>query len=191
MQCKDCNHHHAPGQCSHAHCLCNNSDRENFRQPDIRQLRLEAKVKAVNNCHTYAMELYDKLVPVFTPLVGQKILKADGSLLAKVEKLLPQLESHPVVHIWRNPSNYTLNWTVKTCELFGHKDIASCTYYETSVYVGGLVHGDTLKDITAKQDLRNDYVAEVIQWHREVFKEAQKKADEAKSALWPFGESDN
>ncbi len=156
-----------------------------------RQARLEAKVKAVNRAHAHAVKLYDALVPVFTPLVGCKILKADNTLLQSVQKVIPVVEGgNSSLRVYRNQSNYSLAWTVNASEnIVGQQ---SCLYYEISVYVGNL-DGQVLKDIMdpANQGFRRtDYTAGEIEGKRNVYEEAKKVMEDAKSALWPFGEND-
>jgi hypothetical protein len=148
---------------------------------------LTAKVAAVNKANAYALELYDKLAPLFTPLAGKQIFKATGEFLAKVQKLLPELPCTVPLSVYRRSSDYMLAWTVKTCESIPPH---SCTYHETTVYVGTVHHYAFLTEIAAKPDLRTDYTVEEILAKRETFAAARKIADEAKSALHPFGEGD-
>src|SRR5581483_4429100 len=98
---------------------------------------LKAKVKAVNAAHKHAIVLHQALTEVFRPLVGQQVLKATGDLLQKVEKLLPPNLTQVGLfglHVYRHRSDYSLAWTVKTCEQI--EGAGSCLYYEHTVYVG-------------------------------------------------------
>ena len=148
---------------------------------------LEARVRGVNRANAFANELYPKLVALFTPLIGQKILKADGTLLAKIQKQVDDLGvlGRHEPHVYRYNSPYSLVYTVKTCEdCNGH-----AYYYETSVYVAHLDNGvlTGLYD----QDLRQtNYSADKVIAAREAYEKAKKAADEAQSALHPFGEYD-
>jgi hypothetical protein len=72
---------------------------------DLRDKRLEAKIKAHNRAATRGLELYAALTEIFRPLVGKQVCKANG-LLAKVNALLPKLENTPSLMIYRYSSPY-------------------------------------------------------------------------------------
>ena len=73
------------------------------------KIALDAKVKAVNKANAYATKLYPMLASVFKPLVGQKVLKADGSILAKYAKLMPDFLLAPEgIHVCQHMSKYSL-----------------------------------------------------------------------------------
>jgi hypothetical protein len=152
-----------------------------------RELTLVAKVKATNKANAYAMEIYDKLAAVFAPLVGQKIEKADGGLMAKYAKLLPEFISGVPMHVYRYNSNYSLMYVVKTCESIPPH---GCTYYEASCYVGEMRDG-VLTKLCNRPQLRTDYTVAEVKANREAYKAAQAIADDAKGKLHPFGEYDN
>ncbi len=154
---------------------------------NTRREKLTARVAAVNKANAYANELYVKLADYFRPLVGQKILKADGSLLAKIEKDLPEMASGNELHVYRHRSEYSLAWTVKTCEFMPPH---GCMYHETTVYVADL-KGQTLGELSRPFEARSDYTVEGIEKLREAYETAKKAADNARSALFPFGEYDN
>jgi hypothetical protein len=148
---------------------------------------LEARVRGVNAANQYANDLHSRLVAVFRPFVGQKILTAPGDLLARIKRLVDALDlpSTPRLHVYRDRSDYCLRYVVKSCESDG-----KCGhYYEASVSVGELDHGRLTSLIDAPQ-YRTDYVAAEVVAARETYKEAKRVADEARSALYPFGESD-
>lgn len=153
---------------------------------------LTAEVNAVNLANGYANELLPKLVEFFTPLVGQKIVKADGSLLAKLESKLPVFPAekgrpgqhvHASVMTYRHRSDYSLAWTVKVCwPIPPH----TCTYYERTLYVGDM-SGDTLKEMTKHlEPWRTDYTVEAAVAKIEAYEAAKKAADDARSECWPF-----
>jgi len=148
--------------------------------------KLTAKVAAVNRANEYAARLYAALVEKFGPLVGQKILKADGTLLAKYAGLVPDLPCSPDLHVYRHSSDYSLAWTVKTWTLLPH----SCMYHEVTVYVGDL-RGATLDKMTVHPFTgRTDYSVEEITAKRLSAESAKRVADELRSDLYPFGEED-
>ena len=147
--------------------------------------RLEAKVKATNNAHRYAMELYDKLAPLFADMVGHKVTKQDGSLMAKFAKLLPEFPCTPQLHVYKYGSDYSLMWMVKACEVVN----GQATYYEIGCYVGELRDG-VLTKICNRPELRTDYTVAEVLANRKAYEEAAKVAEEAKGKLYPFGEYD-
>lgn len=150
---------------------------------------LAAKVKAVNKANAEAAKLLPKLVEIFRPLVGQQVLKAAGGLLLKVEKVLPEFPDTHGLMVYRHSSNYNLAWTVKTCENI--EGTHGCLYHEVTIYVGNL-NGCVLTDLnTTQMELRTDYTVEEIEAARKKYEEVRRIADEARSALYPFGEHDS
>jgi len=149
--------------------------------------KLTAKVAAVNRANEYAAQLYTVLAERFAPLVGQKILKVDGSLLGKYAGLVPELPSKRDIHVYRHSSDYSLAWTVKTCEFMPPH---SCMYHEVTVYVGDL-RGQTLEKMTIHPfSGRTDYSVEEITGKRAAYESAKRVADELRGDLYPFGEYD-
>lgn len=155
---------------------------------NTRAEKLACKVAAINRANAYGKEIYKTLTAIFEPLVGEKILKADGSLLAKYAALVPKFEYSHALHVYRHTSDYSLAWVVKTCEpLPPH----SCMYHESVVYIGDL-RGHTLEKLCIHPfDSRSDYTVEEITQKRVDFENAKKALDNARSALYPFGEYDN
>ena len=154
---------------------------------DERPARLAARVKAVNAAHACANEFRKILTDIFRPLVGVKLFKVDGSILAKYVPLLPEFPNRHDLMVYRHRSDYSLAWTVKTCEQV--VGASHCLYYETTIYVGE-VSGVTLKNVNDPCDMKTDYTAADIAAKRETYKVAKKVADDALSALYPFGEYD-
>ena len=144
----------------------------------------KAKVKAVNKAHAYAAKLHEQLTPIFAPLVGQNLFKI-GGLLAKYQKLLPELPSTPSLFVHRHLSDYSLGWTVKTSEDIEGQ--SGCLYYETTVSIGELSHG-VLTKLTPYQPGRTDWTLKEIEDKRETLRAAEKAYNDARSALYPFGE---
>src|SRR5277367_5628074 len=97
--------------------------------------RLECEVSATNEANAYANQLHPKLVEIFRPFVGLPILKADGTLLAKVAKLLPEFPSLPKLHTYKHITTYRLSWVVKTCVVGEKGDYGAAHYHESNVYV--------------------------------------------------------
>lgn len=149
-------------------------------------VRLAARVAAINRANRVAMELYPLLVAVFAPLVGTQVKKQDGDLTARVKKLLPTFPDGPNIMVYRLSSDYSLGFVVKTNEPDGP---FSCLYHETVVYVGNCRNG-VLQNITAAPEHRCDYTAEEVLEKRAAYEAAQKIASALKSALYPFDEYD-
>jgi hypothetical protein len=151
---------------------------------------LEARVDGVNEAHAYANELYPKLAAVFKPLVGKPVEKVTGGLFEKYKKLLPELPSTVPIHVYKNSSNYTLSWVVKSCKTVTQPDgYGHAYYYEATVYIGDLQNG-VLTQLYDPPNFKTDFSAADIAVKRVVYKKAQEIADKAKSDLFPFGEYD-
>jgi hypothetical protein len=161
---------------------------------ESKKKELEAKIEATNLAHAYGNKLRKLLVEFFTPYVGQKIIKADGSLLAKIAAKLPAFpdeKGNPGQHVhasimtYRHRSDYSLAWTVKTCQPIPPH---TCTYYESTVYIGDM-DGDVLKSMTTHmEDWKADYTLADIVAKIEAYEAAQKVADDLKGAVYPFSD---
>lgn len=146
---------------------------------------LAARVRAVNRAHAYAAKLYPQLAEPFRPLVGQKIMKAGGTLMAKYAAMLPKLPYGQGLQVTPHHTDYSLSWTVKTWESVD----GGGYYYDIGVYIGNLRNG-VLTELCKPFEGRTDYDPLEVHAARERYKEAKRLADEAHSALWPFGEYD-
>lgn len=144
---------------------------------------LEADVKARNRANAYAHQLYKDLVEVFTPLVGQNILKKDGTL-RKFVKLPDFPNSQTDLMVYKDIGDYSLAFVVKTKEPCGE---FSYLYREAVVYVGSLQDG-VLVELSSPFTGRTDYTVQEIESKRQVYKAAKKIADDARDDLFPFGE---
>jgi hypothetical protein len=155
---------------------------------------LDAKVAACNKANARALSLWDTMANFFVPYVGTKILKADGTLLAKIAGKMPAINSHGVHQIYRLFSNYSLCWVVRTCETspdrWGTDGIGN--YWETKVSVGDL-EGDKLKALASKPNplyYRTDWTAAEIEAARAEWKMLDKMARDARDKFSLFGEFD-
>jgi hypothetical protein len=152
---------------------------------------LAAEVSAVNLGNAYANELYPLLRDFFTPLVGTKIVKADGSLLAKlklpefpVNKGRPGQHKDADITTYKYSSDHSLAWVVKVCWPITQYD---CTCYDLKVYIGEVRDG-VLKEVSArcKSEGRTDYTVEEILGKVKAYEAAKKVADDALRACYPF-----
>lgn len=156
----------------------------------LRLDRLTARVKVMNGANKIANEMYVILAKKFAPLVGKKILKADGTLMAKYADLEPPAngdsQGFESVRYYRDSSRYALGWSVYVCCKFAEDERQTA---ERIIRVGELA-GDVLKNICEPPAHPTNYTVEDVLAKRERFRIAEKEYNEAKSALFPFDEYD-
>ena len=152
---------------------------------------LAAKVAAVNAANAHANYLAPLLAAALAPFMGQQIDKVEGGLLQKVKRALPVLvldANSPALQVYRDPSNYSLRFTVKTCELYGEH---SCVYHEASVFVANLRGGVAEQwGDTSPALLRTDHTEAEVFALRQALDDARKAFSAAECALYPFGSFD-
>jgi len=152
-----------------------------------RESLLQARVIARNRANAIANDLQPKLIDVFRPLLGEKILKQDGGLMTKVAKLLPEFPKEQGVRVWHHSSTYSLAWCTDVCQ---HVEGAeSCIYEERHFYIG-TIDGAYLTELSELVEFRTDYTVEEITELRKTFKQKEKEYEAAKGKLYPFGEGD-
>lgn len=149
--------------------------------------KLAARVKALNKANEIANEIFPKLQSIFKPYIGQKIIKGDGTLLAKIVEKVVILPNTGTLRITRPRNDYTLRWAVSVCEHFCETTVV---YEEAQVYVGDVSGGILERLAVDSLNLRTDYTVEEVEQKRETYREAKKVADTAFSALCPFDEFD-
>jgi hypothetical protein len=145
---------------------------------------LQAKIEARNIANRIANELALSLAQSFAPLVGKKVLKI-GGLMEKYKSLVPS-DMPGAFQIYRHPSDYSLDFIVRTCINWGDH---FCTYDQACACVGKLTDG-VLTEIVTHQPLRTDYTEKEVSEAREALKVAEKALREAQSKLSGFGEYD-
>lgn len=144
---------------------------------------LTLKVKAVNRANKYANELSRQLIDIFTPFVGQKVIKV-GGLISKYEKLLPEFPNDLPTRVYFRRSDYVLCWSIETCEQL---DSFGCVYHEVTINIGEITHS-VLTQIYSPCNHREDFsVAEVCE-KRKIYDEAYEALQQAKNNLYPFDE---
>ena len=152
---------------------------------------LNAKIVAVNRVNAEANRLHTLLTEAFAPYVSEKILKADGSLLAKYSNLhivLSRLPNSNSLRVFRHLSDYSLAWTVKACESLPLS--GGCIYHEQTIYIADL-RGQYLEKLSAYHGpLRTDFTADEIVGRREIYSAAKEWASKCLGELAPFGEYD-
>ena len=152
---------------------------------------LAAKVAAVNAANAHANYLAPLLTAALAPFMGQQVDKVGGGLLEKVKRALPILSvsvDSPALQVYRDPSNYSLRFTVKTCELYGEH---SCVYHEAHLTLARLRNGvaEQWSD-TPPALLRTDYTEAEVLTLRKALDDARKAFSDAECALCPFGSFD-
>lgn len=153
-----------------------------------RGLRTKAKVAAVNRAHRVAMEVWQTMHDIFAPLVGEKIDKADGTFLAKIAKLLPELPHDHSITVIRVTSDYTLAWSITCNESIG--DASGTVYYGISTYIGNM-SGGVLIDLNnhgKKPVYRTNYTVKELLQKRDDCKAKKNAYEVARSDCWPFDE---
>ncbi len=145
--------------------------------------KIRAKVQARNLSSRAVMETYNQLVEIFRPLVGQQITKKNGTLLEKIKKTLPELESGNRLSIYFDKSDYSLKWACKACVMI--QDGCSCVYDEQDAYIGHLVEG-VLGTIQEPEIYRTDWTVEEVTAKIEAVGQKERELREAKSALCGF-----
>lgn len=157
--------------------------------------KLAARIEARNRAGEVANELFPKFLAIFKQLAGQKICKADGTFLKKIVDQLPESSypdkwPKPTVMYYRNSSDYSVSFTIKTC---ASDNNGSCAYETVTVYICDLGNGivQTNGQWYDPPNFRTNYNAAEITRLRTVFLAKKAELDKARSDLFPFGETDN
>lgn len=150
--------------------------------------KLAARVTAKNRANKLAMDIHDKLAPIFAQYVGKKVETSTGSLVAKLNKevdaAIAEIKKENC-KIFRSQSRYSICYVVQTWE-----NVGSCYYAETYIYLGETSNG-ILSKILAKNELKTDYSVDQILKAREEIRKARTILQNAESNLCGFGEYDN
>lgn len=144
---------------------------------------LKAKVAAVNLANFIALEVQRQLQATFAPLVGKPVVKADGMLLEKVKKLLPDLKWEGAEVNFRR-GNYSLAWTVVA--KVGVDD-GSVVYHEITTHIGDLAEF-TLVRLCGPLVVRSDYTVAGVMASQQRASAAKKIYEQVRDDCFPFGE---
>lgn len=146
--------------------------------------RIALKVLAVNATNKLALEFYPKLAAAFRPLIGKKILKADGTFLEKYKGLLPELPNTPSMRVYRYSSDYSLIWRAECTAWVGNNHSS----HTVSMYIGELT-GDILKEIVPfVEDRRTDWTTEEVVKMVEDMEVKRQAYEDARSPCYLFDE---
>lgn len=152
---------------------------------------MKLRIKAVDKANHHANKLLGPLVDALRPFLGLKIVKADGTLVAKakiaVDAAIASVkpdggnfrDGSNFPHVYRSTSSYSLGWTIKTCESTDRNTV----YHETYLYVGEL-GGEGRQMLTKFSEpvipLRDDYSENEIE---KLQKAADEKEEEWRKAV--------
>ena len=150
---------------------------------------LSARVELVNQVRNLANNVvYPRFREAFTPFMGAKIYKADGSLVAKAKAtandLMGKIETRGI-SIYRYPSPYSLVYVIKGSTQVGH----IAYYHEESVYLAEIEKGVMTKWYDPPA-FPCDFSVDSVLAAREALKAAKEALSKAESDLFPFGEYD-
>lgn len=156
---------------------------------------LDAKIAARNEVNALANASFPDAVTALQPFVGQKVCKADGSLLEKVKKALPPTLSAngSEAHTWYSTGHgYSLVLNVKTCTCSKARnatptnDYQIANYAESTLYLGDLQNG-VLTKLHNAPTYKTDYTADFVREARKEVEQADKAKREAESKIHHFG----
>jgi hypothetical protein len=141
---------------------------------------ITAKVQALNNCNELINFWKPKLIEIFEPYLGQKVVKIDGQVLSKIK--LPEFPCNPKTHIWRYLSEYSLAWQAQASFYDGHYN---CIHHSV-FYIGNL--SDQVLTELHKNDkpLRTNYTVEEFKNAYEHFRSCETALNNARSAIFPL-----
>lgn len=158
--------------------------------------KLEIRVRGENTASRIANEIFPVLAEFFSEYVGESIRKQSGGLFKKIEDKLKEIESQfpsdPILQmIVRNGLEYSVSYLVKCCETYTEegRECGEAIYSEKVVYVADL-QGGVVSRIYDPPEFRTNHSVDTVIKARKKFKEAEKAFNEARSALFPFGERD-
>lgn len=141
---------------------------------------LEAKVDATNRANASANKLQPALIEIFRPFVGQKILKADGTIAQRFQRFVPKFSYSTEHNVYHN--NNRCSWTVKCCSFI---EGGGCVYHEAHLSVGRIVDG-VLTELATPFVRRADWTAEEVQRLQKAVEDAETVFRNAQAALEHF-----
>jgi hypothetical protein len=153
---------------------------------------LDARVKAVNIANAAANEWTPRLRNLFRPLLGTKVLKADGTFIAKVKAMLPELPYRHDLRISRSGMGSFLSWVAyASVSCHGCSESA-----EALIPVGSFGNGwDNQADVLVtlydeEFTLRTDWTAAELRALKVEYKAAEEQLEAVRRKLSPFDPRD-
>ena len=149
---------------------------------------LAAKVAAQNEANKIALDSYYKAIEPLKLFIGEKILKADLTLLEKVKKSLPELTNTNECRAYYNiGAGYSLRISVTVNKCFASRDCQIAEYMEATAYLCDL-RGSILIKLYEPPQLRFDFTEEEVLAARGDLRAAKQAESLARSRLHGFGE---
>lgn len=145
-------------------------------------------MRLVNEANRLARVLHKQLVPIFQPLLGKRIFKADGSLLAKYDPGILNFGDNsggvcPIHYqVAHEKYTYRLVWKIKVST--GNVFDSRWEYYTTSVCLGSVENG-VLTNVYDKAPDETKYTVEEILALQDKIDEAKDAYDKARG-LMPY-----
>jgi hypothetical protein len=153
--------------------------------------RLTARVAARNQVNALLNLWHPKIQEVLKKWIGQKVSLVTGG---KPAKLKAELDALGLPSDWRcqiiiSFDRYSAKVHYKvSVSIMGEGDQNA----EAMVYLGNMTNGLILTDLSYEfVPYRVDYTVTAVQDALAKVKDAEKALDQAKGALYPFGEHDN
>jgi len=148
--------------------------------------RLEAQVKAVNVANKVAVDLNKTLLEIFTPLVGQQVLKTSAPvLLKKIENLIPEFKQYKLdectVNVYKDVNEYHVSWIVKTCLSFDNV----CEYYQAHIPVGS-IKKCVLSNVSQPREPDPEFTADFVREQFKKIEELKGELREIEFTIYPF-----
>lgn len=156
--------------------------------------RLAAKVAARNQTNALVNEWFPKILAVVTPWVGQKVSLVTGGIPHKLKTQIEALglPSHWEKQIRISFDTYSAKVWAKVCVNYNAGEYSGNEHAEETAYLGDMENGLILKNLKYTFEPRKtDYTVEGVKEKRKAYEAAKKASDDARSALYPFGEHDN
>lgn len=142
---------------------------------------LLAKVSARNLVNAEIVRRAPAMFTALAPLVGQKILKADGTFFKKFESVLPVLPGTVELHAYYTAGHYSLRACFRACV---RSDDGCTAYAEADVYLADLTAG-VVNHLYAfnPENYRTDFGFNEVRALQTELKAAKSKVSELESKL--------
>ncbi len=139
------------------------------------------KVSARNLVNVEILRRAPAMFEALRPLVGQKILKADGTFLKKFESVLPALPGAVGLHAYYTAGHYSLRACFRACVTTSEGGTA---YAEADVYLADLTAGVINHLYTFNpENYRTDFGFNEVRALQTELKAAKSKVSELESKL--------
>lgn len=158
---------------------------------------LPQKVQAVNMCHKALCKYVPIVKDTLRPFIGQKIVKKDRQLTAKMKAILDSVlkaeRESKNIHCLYVKISYRTIWLV--CSVCV-SDEQGTTYHEETVYIGDLnfdkqsfENGDCLESIAVcTYDAKTDYTVEYVEQQNSAIQAMDIEIKSLQASIRPFVE---